>query len=294
MPDRSRLPIHFWIGLLVLLGGETLLLAGNRFVAVWFTPNMWTGYILLADGVVFRLTGSSWLTRRRREFALLAILSVGVWLLFEVYNFRLQNWYYVGVPTDPFVRDVGYFWSFATIMPGVFESADLISALISASGRLSSLRDRGRIPVGPAWLWFMLGLAMVTIPPLAPAPVARYLFGSVWIGFILLIDPVNERLGAPSFRAQLRRGRILPLSSLLLAGLFCGFLWEAWNYQAFIARGAYWVYTIPEPLRIFGWHYGKMPVLGLLGFPPFALELYAIYTLLREMLGGERLFPARD
>jgi hypothetical protein len=69
----------------------------------------------------------------------------------------------------------------------------------------------------------------------------------------------------------------------------CGFIWETWNYQAVMAEGAYWVYTIPEPLRIFGWHFGKMPVLGLLGFPPFALELHAFYTLIRETLDLERL-----
>jgi hypothetical protein len=33
-----------------------------------------------------------------------------------------------------------------------------------------------------------------------------------------------------------------------------------------------------------------MPVLGLLGFPPFALELFAAYVFLREVLGGDALW----
>jgi hypothetical protein len=33
-----------------------------------------------------------------------------------------------------------------------------------------------------------------------------------------------------------------------------------------------------------------MPLLGLLGFPPFALELSAMLALARRLLGGDRVF----
>jgi len=59
------------------------------------------------------------------------------------------------------------------------------------------------------------------------------------------------------------------------------------------AGGAYWVYLFPDELRRFGLTYGQMPVLGLLGFPPFALELFAFYTIVRELLGGDRIFGVR-
>lgn len=283
-----RYPVHAWIGIAILLGAEILLLGGNAFVATWFTPLMWTGYILAVDGLVFLMRGSSWLTSRRLEFPLLALASVGVWLLFEIYNLRLANWIYMGLPKSASSRALGYFWSFATIMPAVFETSDLLQSLLArmSAGRR---RDRPGIRVGPAWLWCVLGAAMVAIPPATPSKVAAYLFGPVWIGFVLLLDPINERMGADSLRFQLKSGTWEPLVSLLVAGLACGFLWETWNYQAFRSEGAYWVYQVPQALRLFGWHFGKMPVLGLLGFPPFALELNAFYTLIRHVLNVNRL-----
>jgi hypothetical protein len=286
-----RLPAHAWVGALILLGAEAALAAGSRLVATWFTPIQWTGYILLADGLVFRLTGASWLMRRRREFPLLVLASVGVWLLFEAYNLHLQNWIYAGVPRLPIVRDLAYFWSFATIMPGVFETADLLAALLgrkSPTDPADRPPERGWKAVG----WTALGAPMVALPLLLPAEAAAYLFGLIWLGFIPLLEPINARLGAATLWANWRAGRRSPVLLLLLAGLLCGFLWETWNYQAFVAGGAFWVYTVPAPLRIFGWRFGQMPVLGLLGFPPFALELYAFYALIRKCLGGDHVFGA--
>ena len=134
---------------------------------------------------------------------------------------------------------------------------------------------------------------MVTIPLALPVSTAAYLFGAVWIGFFLMLDPINEKLGLPSIRRQLRLGSRRWTWALLLGGLICGFIWEAWNQQSLAAGGAYWVYLIPDELRPFGLTYGQMPVLGLLGFPPFALELFAFYTIIRESLGGDRIFGVR-
>ena len=139
-----------------MLGGEILLLAGSRFAATWFTPIMWSGYIMAVDGLVFRLSGSSWLTRRRREFPLLVLLSVGIWLIFEAYNLRLQNWQYLGLPSLPFLRDLGYFWSFATIIPGVFESSDLAGILLRRRKAKQSHSNKP-MQLGPYWLWVVGG-----------------------------------------------------------------------------------------------------------------------------------------
>jgi hypothetical protein len=278
------------------------LASGVPFVPTWLTPLMWTGYILTADGVVFWLSRRSLLSNRLREFPLILLLSVGFWLLFEVYNLRLQNWLYVRVPTDPLVRDIGYFWSFATILPGILESADLVRAVWTRLRPHPARVQRPRVsppqprrssdqaPVGPAWGWFVVGAAFVTIPPAVPQPLSGHLFGFVWIGFVLLLDPINEGLGLTSFRREWASGRWDLTAYLAAGGLVCGLLWEAWNFQALNAAGAYWVYTIPPGLRVFGLHYGEMPLLGLLGFPPFALELSAMLALARRLLGGDRVF----
>lgn len=269
--------------------GEILLALDVYFVAVWLTPIMWTGYILAADAFLYRRKGSSWLTTRRREFPLVLLLSVGVWLLFEVLNFHILNWSYHSVPANPIVRDFAYFWSFATIMPGVFITSEIISTFIPTRYLHNHQIRSDEVFIGAGWLWFLCGLLMVVIPLLLPTPIASYLFGSVWIGFILLIDPINDQMGAPSFRRMLRERTYWPILSLLAGGLVCGFLWEAWNFQALQYGGGHWLYLVPELLRIFGLHYGKMPLLGMLGFPPFALELFTMYHFLRKILDGDRL-----
>lgn len=284
---RRCLPPYAWLGLAILLGSQVALPFGVSGLATWWTPIQWTGYILLVDAIVHWLTGESWLTRHLREFPLMALLSVGIWLIFEAYNFRLRNWVYVGVPTNPWLRNLGYFWSFATILPGLFETADFVGA-IAARRRVSApwTTKPDRSPVGNLW---SLGVIMLVLPLAVPSHVASYLFGLVWVGFILLLDPLNAVLGAPSLLARWKQGDRLPILALLVAGFACGLLWETWNHQAFRALGAYWVYTVPEPLRIFGWHFGQMPVLGLLGFPPFAWEMFAWYYLLRQLIGPGRV-----
>ena len=80
----------------------------------------------------------------------------------------------------------------------------------------------------------------------------------------------------PSVIGHLKDKNISTPLSLLLAGIILGFLWEFWNYWAVIK----WKYDIPFVgfFKIF-----EMPVLGYLGYFPFALELYAMYWFFRSL-----------
>jgi hypothetical protein len=290
----SKAAIQPWLGflgLLIMLAAEILLLSGNRFVAIWMTPIMWTGYILALDAIVHHFRGKSLITSRLRELPLMILLSVGIWLIFEVYNFHLINWRYDGLPSNMLVRDVGFFWSFATIMPAVFETTDLFEMIFRRKPRAPSSPAPKYPSIGLEWISILAGFTMIVMPIVLPRPIASYFFALVWIGFIPLLEPINRRIGARSLLAAGPEGFIRGLA-LLAAGLLCGFLWETWNYQAYLANGAYWVYLIPEALRLFGWHYGMMPLTGLLGFPPFAMELSAFYGFFRKILGGDRLFSS--
>ncbi len=278
-------PFFTWIGIGVLLTGQILLAAEVQLIARWITPVMWSGFILMSDGILYRVKGESWLTNRLREFPFLFLISIAVWILFEIYNFRLQNWLYAGLPTSPFLRDLAYFWSFGTIMPAVFISSEIIQVLFN---KANIIRDRAGVPTGPSWLWFVIGIIALTIPLALPDPLPRYFFGLVWLGFIFLIDPINQQIGNYTFRGEWQEGRFRRTAALLLGGLLCGFLWEFWNYQGFIRAGGHWVYTIPAELRFFNIHFGQMPLLGLLGFPPFAIELYVLYLFIRKMLEVDR------
>jgi hypothetical protein len=82
-------------------------------------PLAWTGYILLIDGIVFMLRGSSWATNRR-EFVFLALVSVPLWVVFEGYNLPSKT----GTSTCPKISSSATpgAWAFATISPGLPDS----------------------------------------------------------------------------------------------------------------------------------------------------------------------------
>ena len=129
------------------------------------------------------------------------------------------------------------------------------------------------------------GLPGAAIPPLLPVHIARYTFGFVWVGFIFLLEPLNMLLGNDSPLGAWGRGDPRPALRLMAAGLIAGFLWEFWNYWA----TAGWRYMLPWPLD-FGVRYFRMPVLGMLGFPPFAWECWAMFQFLKRALHGDLLW----
>ena len=51
----------------------------------------WTGFILFADAIVWRARGDSWIRSAPREFALLALASIPLWLVFEFYNLVIRQ-----------------------------------------------------------------------------------------------------------------------------------------------------------------------------------------------------------
>ena len=299
---------HGWLGLAILFGAEILLYAGVRFVATWFTPIMWSGYIIFVDALIAHRTGQSWLTARRREFGFLAVLSVLSWLIFEAYNLKLKNWAYIGVPAAQWQFDLGMFWSFATITPAIFQTAELLEAgwpagstdeadTTKASGNPSPRRPHPFHPLtrNLGSVLSLVGLALVVIPAALPDWLAPYTFGCVWLGFIGLLEPSNLQAGRPSLLRDWLEGRGARIWRWLAAGLICGFIWEAWNVQTLAHNGAGWLYTMPALVHnlIFGLHYGKMPAAGLLGFPPFAWECFALYYFLRSLLRLEHWLPQR-
>ena len=272
-----------WLGLAIILLAELLLFLHLRWVKVFFTPIVWTGYLLFADSLVCGLKGSSLMTDSPRRFLGLACCSVPLWLVFEAYNLRLRNWTYVGLPQNLLLRGLGYTWSFATIWPAIFETADLVSALGLRRDKhhpLTSSDEEGGYAHRPSThvTVFVLGLACLTLPLLAPPRVGGYLFGAVWVGFILLLDPINYSWGGYSLLRDLEQGETSQLIAFLSSGVVCGILWEFWNYWA----SAKWLYVFPLGQN---WKVFEMPAPGYLGFPPFALECLVMFEFLRALRG---------
>src|SRR5437868_13926545 len=75
---------------------------------------------------LFRSSGTSLLRRSPRDFVLLFLASAPTSWLFELINHRTHNWEYVGGET---LGEVEYYLlctlSFSTVMPAVFETAEL-------------------------------------------------------------------------------------------------------------------------------------------------------------------------
>ena len=86
--------LYGWFGLLLLVVSEYCLLHKIEPFATWFYCFAWWSYILLADSVLLKIRGRSLLYSRRREFWPMLPISIFVWLVFEAFNFRIQNWSY--------------------------------------------------------------------------------------------------------------------------------------------------------------------------------------------------------
>lgn len=257
------------VGLAVATAG---LFRGQEPFATWYYQFAWYPLLLALDGLV-ALTGAA---GRRGEFLLLGkprhlvsllFWSAVVWFFYELWNFRLQNWYYINLPHGTAVRWIGTTTAFATVLPAIFLGA----ALLERAGVGREVRWRP-FALGARGLrrLRLAGLAMVALVLLWP----RYFFPLVWGATTLLVEPwVYERAPRRSLLHDLAQGRPGRLLRLLGAGAMIGFIWELLNIRA----RAKWIYTVPF---IEEWKLFEMPVPGFLGFPPFAVECFVLWQAL--------------
>lgn len=249
------------LGLCVFLASALFAFRGQEPFATWFYCFAWWSYILFVDGWVYRKRGESLLLTFPARFFGLALWSIPFWLFFELCNLRLENWSYAALPSSLPLRWLGYAVAYATVVPGILETADLLdSAGVAKNVKVKPLGWKKR--VGPYAV--AAGAAMLILPALLP----KIFFPLVWGGLFLLLDPFNERMGSSSFLADWREGKVRRLVLVLLAGFLCGVLWEWWN----VFSAAHWTYTVPwvGEFKVF-----EMPLFGYLGFAPFALEVFA-------------------
>jgi len=236
-------------------------------IPTWYYHLAWWSYIVAADDVNRRLSGGSLLRDRPRRFLWLAGVSVLFWTLFEAINLRLGNWYYVMDHPARAARWAGGILAFATVLPGLVETLALVENL----GVLRRIRvARVRWTRGKEGTCLALGGACFALPLLWP----DLFFPLTWGSFVFLLEPWNRRHARRSFLRDLEAGEAGPFCRTLAAGLLCGVLWETWNFWA----RSKWIYTVPvfEEMKLF-----EMPLLGFLGFPPFAVECVVLLRFLR-------------
>lgn len=272
-----ELPSHTFLGFTVFSLSVLLLLTRTEPVYSLFYIFAWWSYILIIDGFIYRLSGDSLLKNRKHEFLLLIPWSVFIWLIFETFNFYIENWHYVRAIETTSIRWIGYFIAFGTVLPGIFETTEFLDSL----GLYKETRTR---PVSQSRRWYapflLFGLASLVLPIIWP----QYFFPLVWGSFIFLLEPINHHFGGKSLMRDWGNGSLRKFYLLLTAGLICGMLWELWNFWA----GTKWKYSVPffDKLRVF-----EMPIAGYFGFPPFAVECYVMYnfiSLFRENKSWEK------
>ena len=279
--NKRELKSYLFIGLILIGWGEILAISHWQPLARWAYQFFWYGYLLFLDAAIYYRKGRSLMINRRAEFAAVLPISAGLWLLFEWYNLYLENWHYVNLPSQYWVTVTGSLVAFATVVPGVFLTSELLENVL----RLDRVKVKPRtFSKNALTASVVFGALCVTVPLFFPSGYSSYLFGFVWLGFFFLFDPINYWLKGDSLLGDLARGEISRALALLIGGSVCGFLWEFWNYWGYTK----WVYDVPimHHIKLF-----EMPVLGFLGFPPFALELFAMYAslkLLHSFLKGKK------
>jgi hypothetical protein len=268
-PDRRLVALQLAAGLAILGFGWGTSLAGVEPVRGYWFDFVWAGYILAGDAVVWRRAGRSLLHGGGWRVAALFALSAPLWWAFEIANWRLENWKYVGTAVYGGQAHVLLkTLSFVFVLPALATSRDLLRSFV-------------RFPHPPAvrlpsWTTpVLVAVGVISVPLLYLFPDQTYPL--VWVAPLLVLDGVADLRGRrPNVFALVREGRAGPVLLIAVAGLGTGVLWELWNWGAV----PHWDYRIPYLgfLPVF-----EMPVVGYLGYPPFALVADAF---VRTVLGG--------
>ena len=265
-------PGHGWLGLGLVIIFWILNWSLSDLRTHWAFFPLWLGYCFTVDALVFMRKGHSMLTRNPGTYATLFLVSAPAWWLFELFNWRTQNWLYDG---RQFFTDFQYFalasLSFSTVMPAVFGTAELVSTF----NWLRRIR-RGPllVPTQATLLgFFVTGWLMLVLLLLWPL----YFFPFLWLSVYFILGPVNVWLKHRSLTQYTAVGDWRPVLALWLGCLICGFFWEMWNFYSYPK----WIYRVPfvDFLHIF-----EMPLLGYGGYLPFVLELFALYHLVMGLL----------
>jgi len=271
---KGRIKPHGLLGVALFCLAVVMLGQGREPFTTYFYSFAWWSYILAVDALVYWMQGESLIVSRTRTFLRMIPLSIFIWCIFEGFNFRLANWHYINLPPEVWIRWIGYAVAYGTVLPGLCETMHLLQAL-----RPFRTASWGKLHPSP--LFLRTSPAIGGFALLAVLLFPRFCFPLVWIGFALLIEPILYLRGSDSLLRDIEKGALSRLLPLLAAGLVCGLLWELWNFWA----QAKWIYTVPffEEVKLF-----EMPLLGFLGFPPFAVSAYAMYRalLLAMQRGG--------
>jgi hypothetical protein len=208
---QKVLRADLFIGLGLIVFSAVLLALSVPFMKHWFYTFAWWSFILFLDGLNFRLQGDSLLARSVKKFFLLAFYSISFWCFFEICDLRLQNWSYHGLPAGLPERWLGYFLSYATVIPALKELEifwyGFLKGKALALFRLRASRDL-------LISFYVSGTACLVLSLVWP----RLFFPLIWLAFIFLLEPLNYSYRHPSLLAEVEEGKWDRFWSVVLAG----------------------------------------------------------------------------
>lgn len=259
-----------WTGILglvlIVFGGVSLWLDLDPWHILWYVF-VWFGYFLTLDAVLARCWDRGVLILHQKHLGMF-LWSIPFWFFFELYNIRIQNWYYVftfhSTPASFFFSCL----AFSTVLPICLLHGEILTkTALFRNISLSPLPVRG-LRNGLA----IFGVCCLLLPLIVP----RYAFWMTWGALACLPEVLAYRVGSPSILSELERGNPRRLCALIVGGAWAGLLWEGLNFGA----RCKWIYTVPglEGAKLF-----EMPLLGFVGFPALALNAYPTYGLIRKM-----------
>ena len=273
---NKRLPLRGWIGivLIIIFWYINWQVEGLR-THYGFFP-LWLGYCLVVDAITCMRKGNSLISRSVKGFFFLFSLSIPGWWLFEFINDKAHYWHYT--ERDHF-SDLEYFLyaslSFSTVIPAVFSTSELVGTFSIFQKPITGPQvGKSRASIISM---FVLGILMLAGVFLYPEYSAAFL----WMSIYFILDPINHYLGNRTLIQGTARHNWSEVIILWVGCLICGFFWEMWNYHS----SPKWYYTVPY---VNFWHVFEMPLVGYLGYLPFALELFALYHLLIGLFGESR------
>jgi hypothetical protein len=279
-PDRRLVTLQLVVGLAVCGFGWGTSLAGLEPVRGYWFDFVWAGYILAADAVVWHRAGRSLLHGGGWRLVALFALSAPLWWAFEIANWRLENWTYVGtVVYGDQAHVLLKTLSFVFVLPALATSRDLLRCFVRFPHPPAL-----RLPSWTAPALVAFGLVCVPLLYLFP----NQAFPLVWVAPWCVLDGIAELRGRrPNVLSLVREGRAGPVLLVAVAGLGTGILWELWNWGAV----PHWEYRIPYlgVLPLF-----EMPLLGYLGYPPFAVLADAFLRAVTGGAGGLTEAPVTD
>jgi len=265
---------NFFVGLSLIILSLWGLFARNPWWEQYYFAFAWIGWVFFVDALAFGRWKTSLFSRLGYRVLALFILSVPFWLLYSLLNLHLGLWT-TSHACASFVGDFFYGASHSAVLPGILVTLNFFLPDVSP------LMPDQTLSLRAARIWVFFGIASF----LLALGAGRLFFPLIFCFLALLLDPINYFGGRPSLLFALQKRRWRPLLLFCLSALVIGLFWESLNG----VTGGGWSYRLPyfNFDDVFA-----MPLLGLLGYIPFAASAFAFVIWFESLLSPGSLLDA--